>query len=122
VATVAANAHNATQAQALLHRIKSDVFADSGYRGVVKREEIQAQHPDVNWHIAMMPGRRKALDKDTPMAGILEKLEKTKTSIRAKVEHPFRVIKRQFGFVKVKYRGLAKSTANLVTLFALSNL
>lgn len=38
------------------------------------------------------------------------------------MEHPFRVIKRQFGFVKVKYRGLAKNTANLVTLFALSNL
>lgn len=53
---------------------------------------------------------------------ILEKLEQTKASIRAKVEHPFRVIKRQFGFTKVKYRGLAKNTANLMTLFALSNL
>jgi IS5 family transposase len=38
------------------------------------------------------------------------------------VEHPFRVIKRQFGFVKVRYRGLKKNTAQLVTLFALSNL
>ena len=73
-------------------------------------------------HVAMMPGKRKALDKDTPMGAILEKLEKTKVSIRAKVEHPFRVIKRQFGYVKVKYRGLAKNTANLMTLFALSNL
>jgi IS5 family transposase len=72
--------------------------------------------------IAMMPGKRKALDKATPMGAILEKLEQTKASIRAKVEHPFRVIKRQFGYVKVKYRGLAKNTANLVTLFALSNL
>jgi transposase, IS5 family len=121
-ATTAANAHDVTQAHALLHGEESDVFADSGYRGVEKREEIQAQHPDVNWHIAMMPGKRKALDKDTPMGAILEKLEQTKASIRAKVEHPFRVIKRQFGFVKVKYRGLAKNTANLVTLFALSNL
>jgi len=42
--------------------------------------------------------------------------------IRAKVERPFRVIKRQFGFVKVRYRGLKKNTAQLVTLFALSNL
>jgi IS5 family transposase len=122
VATTAANAHDVTQAHALLHGQESDVFADSGYRGVEKREEIQAQHPDVNWHIAMMPGKRKALDKATPMGAILEKLEQTKASIRAKVEHPFRVIKRQFGFVKVKYRGLAKNTANLVTLFALSNL
>jgi IS5 family transposase len=70
----------------------------------------------------MMPGKRKAMDKSTPMGAILEKLEKTKARIRAKVEHPFRVIKRQFGYVKVKYRGLAKNTANLITLFALSNI
>jgi IS5 family transposase len=89
---------------------------------VEKRDEIQAQHPGVDWHIAMMPGKRRALDKDTPMGAILEKLEQTKASIQAKVEHPFRVIKRQFGYVKVKYRGLAKNTSNLVTLFALSNL
>ena len=38
------------------------------------------------------------------------------------VEHPFRVIKRQFGYVKTRFRGLAKNTAQLVTLFALSNL
>ena len=88
----------------------------------VKREEIQAKHPGVHWHIAMMPGKRKAMDKSTAMGALLEQLEKTKASIRAKVEHPFRVIKRQFGYTKVKYRGLAKNTVNLVTLFALSNL
>jgi IS5 family transposase len=64
----------------------------------------------------------RAMDKSSPMGALLEQLEKTKASIRAKVEHPFRVIKRQFGYVKVKYRGLVKNTANLVTLFALSNL
>ena len=56
------------------------------------------------------------------MGAVLDQLEHFKASIRAKVKHPFRVIKRQFGFVKVKYRGLAKNTAILVTLFALSNL
>ena len=122
VATTAANAHDITQAHALLHGEETDVFADSGYRGVDKREEVQVEHPDVSWHVAMMPGKRRVLDKSTPMGAVLEQLEKTKASIRAKVEHPFRVIKRQFGFVKVKYRGLAKNTANLVTLFALSNL
>jgi len=122
VVTTAANAHDVTQAHALLHGEQTDVFADSGYRGVDTREEIQAKHPGVNWHIAMMPGKRKAMPKDTPMGAILEQLEKAKARIRAKVEHPFRVIKRQFGYVKVKYRGLAKNTANLVTLFALSNL
>ena len=122
VTATAANAHDITQASELLHGQETDVFADSGYRGVDKREEVQAKHPDVNWHIAMMPGKRRALKKDTPMGAILDKLEKTKASIRAKVEHPFRVIKRQFGYVKVKYRGLAKNTANLMTLFALSNI
>ncbi|MNU05303.1 hypothetical protein D3C72_2500530 [compost metagenome] len=42
--------------------------------------------------------------------------------MRAKVEHPFRVLKRQFGYTKVRYRGLVKNTAQIVTLFALSNL
>ena len=120
--TTAANAHDVNQASELLHGEETDVFADSGYRGVEKREEIQAKHPDVMWHIAMMPGRRKAMDKSTPMGAILEQFEKTKARIRAKVEHPFRVIKRQFGYTKVRYRGLTKNTAQLYTLFMLSNL
>jgi IS5 family transposase len=82
----------------------------------------KSQGIDVNWHVAMRPGKRKVLDKSTPMGAILDQLERAKASIRAKVEHPFRVIKRQFGHVKVRYRGLAKNTAQLHTLFALSNL
>ena len=71
----------------------------------------------------MRPGKRKALDKENNEAdALVNQAEKLKASIRAKVEHPFRVIKRQFGFVKVRYRGLKKSTPQLVTLFALSNL
>ena len=77
---------------------------------------------DVSWHVAMRPGLRRALDKDKPVEALIEQFERTKASIRAKVEHPFRVIKRQFGHVKVRYRGLAKNTAQLHTLFALSNL
>jgi len=62
------------------------------------------------------------LDKTRRSHQLLDELERLKASIRAKVEHPFRVIKRQFGFTKVRYRGLAKNTAQLKTLFALSNL
>ncbi|KGE52965.1 IS5/IS1182 family transposase, partial [Xanthomonas axonopodis] len=51
-----------------------------------------------------------------------ERWEHFKASVRAKVEHPFRVINRQFGYTKVRYRGLAKNTAQVQTLFALSNL
>jgi IS5 family transposase len=120
VVGTAANVNDVTQAHALLHGNETDVFADAGYQGVEKREETQGI--DVDWHVAMRPGKRKTLDKSTPMGAIMDKLEKTKASIRAKVEHPFRVIKRQFGHVKVRYRGLAKNTAQLHTLFALSNL
>ena len=53
---------------------------------------------------------------------MLDQIETLKASIRAKVEHPFQVIKRQFGHTKVRYRGLFKNTVQLKTLFALSNL
>lgn len=122
VVTTAANEHDITQAHKLLHGEEEDVFTDAGYRGVQKREEIQAMEHQPNWHVAMMPSKRKVLDTNTVLGGLLEKLEQTKARIRAKVEHPFRVIKRQFGYVKFKYKGLAKNTANVVTLFALSNL
>ena len=122
VVGTAANAHDVTQASALLHGEESDVFADSGYRGVHKREEVIEGHAQVSWHVAMMPSHRKALDKDTPMGAIMDALEKTKARIRAKVEHPFRVIKCQFGHRKTRYRGLAKNTSQLLVMFALSNL
>ena len=120
VVGTAANVNDVTQAHALVHGEETDVFADAGYQGVDKR--AQTQGLDVNWHVAMRPGKRKALDKSTPRGAILDQLEQVKARMRAKVEHPFRVIKRQFGHVKVRYRGLAKNTAQLHTLFALSNL
>ena len=120
VVGTAANVNDVTQAHALVHGEETDVFADAGYQGVDKRTETQGL--DVNWHVAMRPGKRKALDKSTPRGAILDQLEQVKARIRAKVEHPFRVIKRQFGHVKVRYRGLLKNTAQLHTLFALSNL
>ena len=120
VVGTAANVNDVTQAHALVHGEETDVFADSGYQGVEKREETQ--DIDVDWHVAMRPGKRRVLDKSAPMGAIMDKLEKTKASIRAIGEHPFRVVKRQFGHVKVRYRGLAKNTAQLHTLFALSSL
>jgi len=122
VVSTSANAHDVTQASALLHGEESEVFADPGYRGVHKREEVMEDHAQVSWHVAMMPSHRKALDKDTPMGAIMDALEKTKASIRAKVEHPFRVIKCQFGHRKTRDRGLAKNTSQLLVMFALSNL
>ena len=122
VTTTPANAHDVTQAHALLHGQEEVVFADSGYRGVEKRQEIQDKHAGVDWEIAMMPGKRKALDKTKTSQALTDRIEKIKASIRAKVEHPFRVIKCQFGHRKTRYRGLAKNTSQLLVMFALSNL
>ena len=121
VTGTAANEHDITQTHALLHGQEAVVLADSGYRGITKSEEIQAQHPGVDWQVAMMPYKRRALKKSKTVDALIDKLEKIKASIRAKVEHPFRVIKCQFGYRKTRYRGLDKNTAQLMTLFALSN-
>ena len=115
----AANVNDVTQATQLLHGQEQDVFADAGYQGVDKRPE--AQGLKVNWHIAMRPGKRAALDLSSAFAAKIDRVEQIKASIRAKVEHPFLVIKQQFGHAKVRYRGLAKNTARLQVMFALGN-
>jgi IS5 family transposase len=119
VVTTPANVNDVTQAHALLHGDETDVFGDAGYQGVEKREENQDN--EATWHVAMKPGKRRALP-ETLLGELLDQIEHAKASIRAKVEHPFRVVKRQFGFLKTRYRGLRKNTAQIVTLFALANL
>ena len=119
--TTAANVHDVTQAhQDLLHGEETDVFADSGYRVVEKREE--ANDLQVNSHIAMMAGKHRVLKLETASGQLRNAAERVKTGIRAKVEHPSRVVRCRFGFTKVRYRGLTKNTARLQTLSALCNL
>ena len=113
----AANVNDVTQGHGLLHGDEQVVFADAGYLGAGKRPAATG----VDWHVAMRPGKRKQ-QKHTPWGALSEQARKLKASVRAKVEHPFRVIKRQFGHTKVRYRGLKKNTAQLITLFALSNI
>lgn len=84
-----------------------------------KRKEHENR--SVNWWIAIRPGKRKVLT-DSEDDCWVETVEKIKAKIRAKVEHPFRVIKQQFGFSKVRYKGLNKNTSQLYMLFALSNI
>ena len=111
--------NDVVEANALLHGQESEAWGDAGYQGAAKRPDAKA---NVRWNIAMRPGMRKRLNKNRLIDNLTDQLERIKASIRAKVEHPFRVIKRQFGHTKVRYRGLKKNTAQLHTLFALSNL
>ncbi|MGM1054196.1 MAG: transposase, partial [Pseudomonadota bacterium] len=71
--------------------------------------------------VAAKRGSLKKME-DSPMKTLLLAFEKTKASIRAKVEYPFHVIKNLFGYRKVRYKGLAKNQAQLLTLFVLGNL
>ena len=118
VVATAANVGDITQAGALLHGEEEVAFGDAGYRGVNKREEAQGPR----WHVAMQPGKRRKLDLTRKWARLLEQAEQLKASVRAKVEHPFHVVKNLFHHKKVRYKGLAKNAAQLFSLFALANL
>lgn len=117
--TTAGNVSDVTQTHNLLHGDETMVFGDAGYQGADKRPENAGKA--VTWHIAMKRSVRKALKKN-PLGRAKEKLEKAKASVRAKVEHPFHVLKNLFRHRKTRYRGLAKNTAQLHTLFAFTNL
>jgi IS5 family transposase len=117
VTTTAANEADVEQVADLLHGKEEQVWADSGYRGAQRR----VNRDDLQWHIAGRPSDIAKMPEGRARA-LVQKNEHRKASVRAKVEHPFRVIKRQFGLVKVRFRGLQKNTAHVVTLFALSNL
>lgn len=123
--TTAANVSDISQTAALLHGQEEAVWADAGYVGVDKREDLQealaANGQEVQWHVAR---RRKTIE--TMAEGWQKKLaqahEKLKARMRAYVEHPFHVVKNIFRHRKVRYKGLAKNEAQLNILFALSNL
>ena len=120
VECTAANASDVTVAHRLLHGQEETVCGDSGYTGLDKREDMQGKG-DLGYLIAAKPSVLKQIKRKSGQK-LARELEHAKASLRAKVEHPFRVIKRQFGYTKVRYRGLVKNTAQLLTLFALSNL
>jgi IS5 family transposase len=101
----AANVNDVTQAGALLHGQETSAYGDAGYRGADKRPEAQGP----TWFIAMQPGKRRALDRKKKWARLLDKAEQLKASVRAKVEHPYHVVKNLFRHRKLRYKGMAKN-------------
>ena len=125
VVSTAANVSDVSQTANLMHGEETCVGADAGYVGAAKREEVQTKLQgyahELKWRIAK---RRKPIklmsacwQKNLALA-----YEKLKASIRAKVEHPFHVVKNIFKHKKTHYKGIAKNDAQLNVLFALSNL
>ncbi|CAM7662329.1 MULTISPECIES: IS5 family transposase [Enterobacterales] len=118
--TTAANEHDLNQLGNLLHGEEQFVSADAGYQVAPQREELA--EVDVDWLIAERPGKVRTLKQHPRKNKTAINIEYMKASIRAKVEHPFRIIKRQFGFVKARYKGLLKNDNQLAMLFTLANL
>lgn len=114
----AANEADINQTAALLHGQEEAVFADAGYTGADKRPELADR--EVSWNIAIRRSIIKALPK--ALRDLAEPMERALAQVRAWVEHPFHVVKNLFRHKKLRYRGLAKNTAQLHTLFALANL
>jgi IS5 family transposase len=119
VTCTSANVADVVETAKLVHGDEQMIFADAGYTGVEKREETK--DIDVDWHVAAKRGTVNALPEGK-LKKATKKLEYIKAAVRSKVEHVFRVMKCQFGYRKVRYRGLEKNTAQVKTLIALSNL
>ena len=118
--TTSAKEHDLNQLENLLHGHEEFVSADAGYQGTEKREALK--EVDVDWLIAERPGQVRTLKQHPRLNKVAIRIEYLKASIRSKVEHPFRIIKQQFGFVKARYKGLAKNDNQLAMLFTLANL
>jgi IS5 family transposase len=115
----AANVADITQTDKLLHGHEEEVGADAGYTGMDKREEHQGRA--VKWNIAAKRSRVAAM-AEGPLKDLTKQIEHLKAKIRARVEHPFHILKNRLGHRKVRYKGLKKNTAQLQVLFALVNL
>lgn len=117
--TIAGNVSDVTQTDKQLHGDGTMVFGDAGYQSADKRSGNAGKA--VTWHIAMKYSVRRAMKKN-PLGRVIGKLEKAKASVRAKVKHPFHVLTTCSSIARTRYRGLAKDTAQLHTLFAFANL
>jgi len=117
VTCTAANVHDLDEAVNLVRDDDEVVYCDAGYQGAHKRPEIaeDERRSKVEWRIAARKGALKI------MAEHDRAVESRKASVRAKVEHPFLVVKRDFGFTKTRYRGISKNLNHLQMLFASAN-
>lgn len=119
VAATSANIADVTMTSELVRDDDKRVYGDAGYTGMWKYLDEEKDAPDSRCCVSAKRGAIKKME-DSPMKALLLKIEKAKASIRAKVEHPFHVIKNLFGYRKVRYKGLARNQAQLFSLFGLA--
>jgi len=109
-----AKRHDRSQMETLLHGQEQALFGDKGYWSKVHKKQVRAQ--GLYWGIS------DHIDRHHHLSPSQKKRNRKLSSVRAKVEHPFRIIKDQWGHRKVRYRGIRKNTLQLHALFALANL
>jgi len=125
--TTAANESDVAHTHRVLHGQESMAFVDAGYTGVDKRPEVvkaQAEgkiRDDIEWNVAQRRSKITKMAEGT-LKTLTKALERVKAQIRARVEHPFHVVKNLFHYKKTRYKGLAKNEAQLYSLFGLANL
>lgn len=117
VTATAANVHDLDEAARLVRADDEVVYADAGYQGAAKRPEIIGDEDlsKIEWRIAARKGVLKTMTEHD------RGVESGKASVRAKVEHPYLIVKRDFGFAKTRYRGIGKNLNLLHVLFASAN-
>lgn len=112
--TTSAKVHDKKKFDDLMHGKERAKFGDKGYYDEELKKE--ARKTGIYWGI-LDKGKR-----NNPLSSSQKKANRKLSSIRSKVEFPFNVIKCQWNFTKVRYKGLVKNTLNLFTLFSLTNL
>lgn len=123
VEVTSANVHDVTMTWKLMTGQESVVYGDSGYLGAEKREDAivrNEQNKKIKYKINRRPSQSK--NRSVRSQAQIKRREREKSSVRAKVEHVFAVVKGLFRFRKTRYRGLRKQTAKLNVMFALANL
>jgi IS5 family transposase len=123
VEVTAANEHDVTKAHELIREDDEVLYGDSGYQGIEKREEIEKDpvKRKIEYRINKRHTKVKNLAKGV-CRDVEREIERRKSSVRSKVEHPFRIVKVLFGYRKVVYRGLLKNLNRLHVLFGSANL
>ena len=123
VEVTSANVHDVTMLPKLINGEESAVYGDSGYIGAEKREDAIIRNQagrKIKYKINRRPSQSKK--RSVRSQGQIRRREHEKSSVRAKVEHIFAIVKRLFHYRKTRYRGLRKQTAKLNMMFALANL
>ena len=112
----AGNVHDSHELPNLLHGGETRFYGDSAYRGDKQRQRLRQLAPNAR------DFTNKRAYKNRPLSDADKDANRRKSSVRSKVEHPFLMLKRLWGFAKVRYRGLAKNANRAYAMLALINL